>query len=216
MKLIVVKPESVARGSAFQFSNQIINALREDKELGVVGFGNATALACMAVQLSSNLARVSPEEIALDYLGAPSLGIGAVVIALSKETNVDLPKKVRELDAKLNLDFSREGQIIVISRNLSPDQVVPMSLAKLAKSDYLKITAAGVAINRAVPLALELARGDIAKFPIGIELVALETIELRGETGTVEGTSMQIYLKKGVKTVYTPKHRGIMKMLETG
>ena len=215
MKLIVIKPETVARGSAFQFSNQIINAIREDKELAVVGFGNATALACMAVQLSSNLAKVSPREISLDYVGAPTLGIGAVVIALDKETPIDWQKKAQELDGKMNLDFSREGQIIVISKNLSADQIIPMSLSKLSKSNYLKITAAGVAINRAVPLALELAKGDIAKFPIGVELVVLATIELKGETGTVEGTSMQIYLRKGIKTAYTPKHREIMKMLQT-
>jgi hypothetical protein len=215
MKLMVIKPEDVARGSAFQFSNEIINTLREDRELAVVGFGNAVALACMAVQLSSNLANVSAKEISLDYVGAPALRIGAVMVVLGRDGAVPWERKGQELDSKMKLDFSREGQIIVISKNLSPDQVVPLSLAKLARSDYLKITAAGVAINRAVPLALELSKGNIARFPIGIELVILTTIEMKKEAVPIQGTGMQIYLRKGAYTTYSPKHKEILKLLET-
>ncbi|NWG10449.1 hypothetical protein HXY33_01670 [Candidatus Bathyarchaeota archaeon] len=214
MKLILVKPEDVAKGSAYHFSNEIINELRREKELCVVGFGNAIALSCMAVQLSSNIANVSVKEMSLDYIGAPALNIGGVVIVLGKEREVDWEKKKKELDRKMKLDFSRDGQLIVISKHLSPDQVIPLSLSKLAKSELLKITATGTAINRAALLALELTKGNIAKEPIGIELVALSTIELKTESTTVQGTGIEIYLRKGIQTAYTSKHKEILKILE--
>lgn len=214
MQPILIKPEDVARGSAYHFSNQIINSLRTEKELCVVGFGNALALTCMAVQVSSNIANVSIKELSLDYIGATALGIGGVIIVLDKEHEIDWKKKKEAIDGTMKLDFTREGQIIVMSKNLSTDQVIPLSLSKLAKSELLKITATGVAINRAALLALELTKGNIAKEPIGIELVALTTIEFKMESRIEQITGMEIYLRKGIQTAYTQKHKDILKMLE--
>jgi hypothetical protein len=214
MKLILIKPEDVIKGSSYHFSDQIINGLRTDKELHVVGFGNAIALACMAVQVSSNIANVSVKELSLDYIGAPALGIGGIIIILNKEHEINWNQKKEILDEKMKLDFSRDGQLIVISRQLSGDQVIPLSLSKLAKSELLKITATGAAINRAALLALELTKGNIAREPIGIELAVLSTIQFGTGPTSVQGTGIEIYLKKGVRTVYTPKHKEILKMLE--
>jgi hypothetical protein len=214
LKLILIKPEDVAKGSAYHFSDRIINGLRTEKELCIVGFGNAIALACMAVQVSSNIANVSIKELSLDYIGAPALGIGGVIIVLDKEHEVDWNKKKKALDDKMRLDFSRDGQLIVISKQLSSDQVIPLSLAKLAKSELLKITAAGAAINRAALLALELTKGNIAKESLGIELVTLSTIDFKIESTTEQVTGMEIYLRRGIQTTYTPKHKEVLKMLE--
>jgi len=214
MKLILVKPEDVAKGSAYHFSHEIINELRREKELCVVGFGNAIALSCMAVQLSSNIANVSVKEMSLDYIGAPALRIGGIIIVLGKGREIDWEKKKKELEKEMRLDFSRDGQLIVISKHLSPDQVIPLSLSKLAKLELLKITATGTAINRAALLALELTKGNIAKETIGIELVGLSTIEFKTESTTVQSTGIEIYLRKGIQTAYTSKHKEILKILE--
>jgi len=214
MKLILIKPEAVERGGAYRFSDQIINGLRTEKELSVVGFGNAIALTCMAVQVSSNIANVSIRELSLDYIGAPALQIGGVIVILDKERVVDWNQKKKALDEKMKLDFSREGQIIVISQKLSADQVVPLSLSKLARSELLKITATGTAINRATLLALELTKGNIAKECVGIELVTLSTVEFRKESRVEQITGIEIYLRKGIQTAYTPKHKEVLKMLE--
>lgn len=214
MELILIRPEDVAKGSAYHFSDQVINMIRTEKEFTVVGFGNAIALACMAVQVSSNIANVSVKEISLDYIGAQALGIGGIIIVLGKEGEIDWSQKKKALDEKMKLDFTRDGQLIVISRKLSTDQVIPLSLAKLSKSELLKIMATGPAINRAALLALELTKGNIAREPIGIELVTLSTIELKTDSGRVQATGIEIYLRKGVTTVYTQKHREILKLLE--
>jgi len=179
-----------------------------------VGFGNGTALACMAVQISSSIANVFIKEMSLDFISSPALRIGAVFFVLGKERAVDWEKRKKEFDDKMKLDFSRDGQLIVVSRDLTPDKAIPLSLSKLARSEMLKIMAAGSAINRAVSLALELAKGDIAKEPIGIEFVVLSTIRFKIENADVQGTGIEIYLRKGVQTVYTPKHKEITKMLQ--
>lgn len=214
MKLIIIKPEDLSKGSAYHFSDRIINELRTEKEISVVGFGNAIALSCMAVQLSSNIANVVIKGISFDYIGPPALSIAGVIIVLGKDLGVDWNKTKKELDEKMKLDFGPEGQLLVVSKQLSPNQVIPMSLSKLAKSELLKITAAGTAINRAAMLALELTKGNIAKHPVGIELITLSTIEFKTESGTVQGTGIEIYLRKGIQTRYTPKHKEILKMLE--
>ncbi len=114
----------------------------------------------------------------------------------------------------MKLNFDPDGQLIVISKSLSPDEIVPLCLSKLAKSALLKITAAGVSINRAASLALELTRGNIAKEPIGIRLLNLTTIQFqKGESKEI-GTRIEIFLEKGIQTLYSEKHKQIMKLLE--
>jgi len=214
MKLILIKPEDVEKGGVYRFSDQIINGLRTEKELAVVGYGNAIALTCMAVQVSSNIANVSIRELSLNYIGAPALRIGGIVAILDKERAIDWNKKKKALDEKMKLDFSREGQIVVISRKLSADQVIPLSLSKLTRSGLLKITATGTTINRAALLALELAKGNIAKEGAGIELVTLSTVDFKTESGVEQITGIEIYLRKGIQTVYSRKHNDVLKMLE--
>ena len=214
MKLILIRPENLSKGSAHQFSDQIINELRKEKELSVVGFGNASSLACMAVQISSSIANVSISELSLDYIGAPSLGISGVFFVLDKESRIDWEKEKRKLESEMNLTFDRDGQLIIISKKLPPDKMMPLCLSKLARSELLKIAASGSSINRATSLALELTRGDITKEPVGINLVTLSTVEFQVETTTFQGTGIDIYLKKAIQTTYSEKHRQILKMLE--
>jgi len=203
----------VGRGKAHHFSDQIINELRREKELGVIGFGNAISLACMAVQISSSIANVSISELSLDYIGPPTLGISGVLFILSKESKVDWGEKKEGLESKMNLTFERDGQLVIISKNLSPDKMIPLCLSKLTKSELLKITAVGTSINRLASLTLELTKGDIAKEPVGIELVTLSTITFETEPKAFVATSLEVYLKRGIHTTYSKKHKEILKML---
>ena len=216
MKLILIRPEDLGKGSAYHFSDQIINGLRKEKELSVVGFGNAISLACMAVQISSSIANVSIRELSLDYVSAPTLGISGVFFILDKESKVDWEEEKGKLESKMKLTFDRDGQLIIVSKKLSPEKMIPLSLSKLARSELLKITATGTSINRAASLALELTKGDITKEVVGIKLVTLATVEFKVGTATFAGTSMEIYLKKGIQTTYSQKHKQILKTLEKG
>lgn len=214
MNLILIRPENLGRGSAYHFSDQIINGLRKEKELSVVGFGNAISLACMAVQISSRIANVSISELSLDYIGAPTLGISGVFFILGKESKVDWEKEKKRLESNMKLTFDRDGQLIVISQKLLPDKMIPLCLSKLARSELLKITAAGISINRAASLTLEITKGDIAKESVGIKLITLSTLKFEEESKTFLGTGMEIYLKKGIHTTYSKKHKQMLKMLE--
>jgi len=214
MDLVLIRPEDLGRGAAYRFSDQIVNGLRKERELAVVGFGNAISLACMAVQISSGIANVSIGELSLDYIGAPSLAISGVFFVLDKESRVNWEEEKKKIDDKMKLDFSRDGQLVVVSRRLSPEKMVPLCLAKIARSGLLKIAARGISINRAVSLALEIARGNIAKEPVGITLVTLSTVTLRREDTEAFATAMEIYLHKGVQTVYTAKHKEVLEKLE--
>jgi len=214
MELILIKPEDLAKGSAYRFSGQIINGLRKEKELSVVGFGNAISLACMAVQISSSIANVSVSELSLDYIGSPKLAISGIFFILDKESKINWDEKKVNVESKMKLNFERDGQLVVVSKKLSPDEIMPLCLSKLAKSDLLKITGAGVSISRAVSVALELTKGNIAKEPWGIKLVTLSTVPFKVEETTVFGTGIEIFLEKGSQTCYTEKHKQILKMLE--
>lgn len=213
MELILIRPEDLGKGRAHRLSDQIINGLRTEKELALVGFGNAVSLACMAVQISSSIANVSIGEMSLDYIGAPSLRISGVFFILEKESKVNWEEEKRKLDDGMKLDFARDGQLVIVSRKLSPDKMVPLCLSKIARSSLLKIAAAGISMNRAASLALELAKGDISKEPIGIRLVTLSTLTFKREDTEIPATSMEIYLEKGHRTVYTKKHEEILRRL---
>jgi len=214
MRPILIRPENLGKGSAYHYSDQIINGLRTEKELSVIGFGNAISLGCMAVQISTRIANVYINELSLDYVGAPALGISGVFFVLGKKSKVDWEEEKRKLESKMKLTFEHEGQLIVVSRKLSPDKMVPLCLSKLARSESLKITAAGTSINRAASLTLELTKGDITKEPVGIRLVTLSTIEFEAEPKKTLGTGMEIYLKKGACTTYSEKHKQILRMLQ--
>ncbi len=214
MMLILLKPEDLGKGAAYHFSDRIINGLRKEKELAVVGLGNAVSLACMAVQIASNIANVCINELSLDYIGSPSLGIGGIFFGLDKESTIDWDQQRKDIESRMKLDFSPEGQFVIVSKKLPPDKIMPLCLSKLAKSELLRIAATGTSINRAVSLALEITKGNIAKEPIGIILVTLSTLKHKIEGGEVLATSIDIYLKRASPTAYTKKHKEIAKMLE--
>lgn len=214
MTMLLIKPELLEKGSAIRFSDQIINILRKEDELFVVGIGDAISLASMAVQRSTSLARVFVDELSLGYIGSPKLGLGGVFVVIGKEPKRDWEKEKTDLEKEMNLSFDRNGQLIVISRNLLPEKTIPLCLSKLLEADSLKISATGISINRAVSIVLELTDGTIAPYELCIPLVSLSTIKyVVGENTDVE-TAMDIFLKKGKKASHSKKHEQMLKELQ--
>jgi hypothetical protein len=214
MTLFLIKPESVEKGSVYSFSGQIINELRRQEELCVVGIGSAISLASMAVQRSCSIAKIAINELSLNYIGSPTLGLGGVFLVLNKESKRNWDSEKKKLEKGMKLSFERDGQLIIVSRNLLPEEVIPLCLSKLAKSELLKISATGNAINRAALIALELTKGDIARDELGIELVTLSTVEFEISKTNIPETAMDIFIRKGAKTFYSKKHEEILKILE--
>jgi DNA-binding protein len=216
LELLLIKPEEMEKGSVHTFSEQIINGLRKEKELAVVGVGNAMSLACKAVQRSSNISKVAIDELSLDYLGSPTLGLGGVFFILNKESRKNWDSEKEKIEKKMKLNFEPDGQLVVVTKNLMMEKIIPLCLSKLSQSEALKISATGTTINRAVLVALELTRGDIAKDVWGIELVALSTVKFpapAGESSVLE-TAIDIFIRKNLKISYSEKHRQIIKLLQ--
>lgn len=214
-ELLIIKPDDVQKGSTYKFSDQIINMLRKEQEIFVVGMGSAISLASTAVSRTTNIAKVSIAEVMIDYIGAPKLGIGGVFFVLNRETEIDWEARKKELEKNMNLTFSKGGQLLIISNDLPPERAIPLALSRIAEKGSLKISAAGTAINREVPIALELTKGDIAKEELGVALVVVFTVQFkRGEVTTPE-TVMEIFINKGKKAL-TKKHEQILKLLTSG
>ena len=115
----------------------------------------------------------------------------------------------------MNLSFDRTGQLLVVSNNLPAERAIPMALSRIAESGCLKISAAGTAINREVPIALELTKGDIAKDELTVALVVVFSAKFTRDGVTVPETVMEIFISKG-KTHPSKKHDLIMKLLTSG
>jgi hypothetical protein len=170
----------------------------------------------MAVLRAISLTRGAISEISLDYIGSPKLGLAGVFVVINKESKRDIVSEARELEKGMKLSFERDGQLLVVSNTLSPDTAIPLALSRLAASDCLKISASGTAINREVPIALELTKGGIARNELGIILTSVCTVQFKINDKTVPETSMEIFIKKGCTTQVTKKHDQIMKMLISG
>lgn len=214
MTLLLIRPELLEKGSAFKFSDQIINILRKEDELFVVGVGNAMSLACMAVQRSTSLARAFVDELSLSYIGSPKLGLGGVFVVIGKEPKRDWEKERKDLEKGMNLSFDRNGQLIVISKQLLPEKTFPLCLSKLQEADSLKVSATANSINRAVSIVLELTEGTIAPYELCIPLVSLSTVKFVVEKDTILETAMDIFVKKGKKAPYSKKHEQMLRDLQ--
>lgn len=217
-ELVTIRPEDVASGKASFYSDLIINKMARVEALDVVGLSNAISLACSAVRMSSSVARIYIEELCLDYIEIPVLGkFSGAFFSLGRAQEVDWDSKKAEIEKNLKLDFELKGQLVVVSKNLPTDKMIPLCLWKLARSDRLKIMAAGYWINSAAALALEITKGEISKDPIGVELMTLSTQTIgEQEPRPKLSTGLEIFLKKGQPTQYSKKHKAVLSELLKG
>ena len=189
--------------------------MKTTEELDLIGISNAISLACSSVQASSRIASIYVEEVCLDYIPISVLGkVGGIFFLLSRKPTVDWESKKTEIEKGMTLDFTKEGQLVVVSRKLSPEQMIPLCLSKLSKSAKLKIMSSGFFMNRVATLALEVTKGGISKGPVAIELITLSTFEVETPDGLKTTTALEIHLKSGEKTKYTKRHLKNLSLLK--
>jgi len=214
-QIIFIRPEDIGKGRGFFYSDKIINEMRSAKELEVIGISNAMSLACSAVQMSSEIAAVYVKEMCLDYIPLPILQkVGGVFFTLSQQPGVDLDARKTSIEEGMKLSFDRDGQLVVVSKSLSPEKMVPLSLWKLSRAERLKLMASGRLINRAATLALEITKGSISKDPVAIELMVLSSIRFETPEGEKSATTLEIFLRKGITPTCTQRHRKVLSELK--
>lgn len=210
----MIKPQDITL-KVSEFSEKVVQNLMQAEEFDVIGLGDGIFLACSAVNIATDIANAHVNELSADSLGVPVLGnIDAIFITVGREAKLDIAKRVEEEEKGMVLTTERDGQIIAVRRGARTEALVHLCLIKLSRFDKLKIVAAASAINDAVHLALQIAKGPVAKEPVGIALINLYTITAR-EDPQKKMTAASIYLRKGYKGEYSKRHQDLIKKLRT-
>jgi len=214
--LILIKPSDVLDRSSTSFSEKIISSIMSDGQIDVVGLGTSIFLACSAVNISTDIANVHIHEVTLDYIEFPFLGKSEVIIFTLKNAPRGKHTQVmaKELNEKMKLTTERDGQLIVISRRQTIERTVQMCLWKLINFERIKLMAGGSAINNAIRTALVLAKGNISKQPLFIELISLEKFYRSRGDQTKPITGIHIYIKKG-KEKESSKHKKLLASIKS-
>jgi hypothetical protein len=186
----------------------IISGIMETGSVSVVGVGDAMFLACSAINMATEIAKVYIDDLEIAPIEIPALGRVSVVSAhLSQKLAGDYDTLAHQEDVGMT-----EEQTISVSRASTPERLVTISLLRLAKFDKIRIAAAGGSINDAIALALKLADGQISKEAVGIKLFHLHSIIMRNDP-TKSIAAVSIYLQKGVTTRYTKRQAELLKSL---
>lgn len=213
---IIIKPEDLSTKDVTFFSQQIIRSMIKYEELDVIGISSAIFLACSAVNVSTNIANIYVNSLSLDYIDIPVIGkFEGSFFVLSREPKIDWTAERQKLDKEMKLTIEPDGQLVVVSRRVSPEKMITICLWKLSKFDLVKIIAAGTAINNAVAVALQVARGGISKEPVALRLVTLTTVPSKETTPPKPVTGIEIYLQKGMETTYDKRHLKILEKVKT-
>jgi len=188
----------------------IISGILETGSVSVVGVNDAIFLACSAINMATEIAKVHVDDIDISPLEVPAFGKVAVVSAhLSQKQAGDYAILAQQEDVAMT-----EEQTVSVSRASTPERLITISLLRLAKFDKIKIAAAGGSINDAIVLALKLTGGQISKEAVGIKLFHLYSIIMRNDP-TKSIAAVSIYLEKGVTTRYTKRQTELLKSLST-
>ncbi|MCW4000515.1 MAG: hypothetical protein NWE93_09770 [Candidatus Bathyarchaeota archaeon] len=191
----------------------IICGIMDAGEVNVVGLGDSMFLACSAINMASEIAKVYVDDIDIAALEFPSLGrVPAVSAHLSQKTAGDYTALAEAEDKKL-ADVTE--QTISVSRASTLERLITICLLRLARFEEVKIVAAGGSINDAIALALKLTGGAISRDEVGIKLFHLHSIIMRNDP-TKSIAAVSIYLQKGVTARYTKRQSELLKKLEMG
>ena len=210
---MIIRPQDLSL-RVNELSEKIIYGIMRNPEVEILGLNSAVFLACSAVNMATDIANVTVNEICLDYVKIPIFGeFEAILIKVGKKPTVDRKKRVKEEEKGMILSTGREGQIVAVRREERIERVVTLCLLRFQSIDKIKIIAAGRAINDAVSLALKLTEGEVAKEPVAINFIDLYTI-LSREDPTKKITGISIYLEKGRKTDRPAWHGKFIKKLK--
>lgn len=215
--VIIVRPEDISSRSIMSISDQIIQALIRGDTIDVIGISSAVSVACSSVSRAKELANVNVVHASIDYLELPVVGkFEAIFFRLSRRpAEVPIESVMKQLDSKMNLSFTPEGQAVSVPKRERPERLTSIALSKLQRFPIVKILAAGAAINSGVYVALQVARSGISKQPIAIDLVGLSSVESKfPSVGKV--ASLEIYLVKGKETKYSDAHKQMLDRVKSG
>ncbi len=206
-KIILLQPVD-ASAKTTDVVEGIIADIMETGEVNVVGLNDSLFLACAAINMATEIAKVYVDDIDIAQIEVPTLGkVAAVSAHLSQKQAGDYAALATLEDKKIS-DVGE--QTISVSRQATLERLLTICLLRLAKFDEVKIVAAGGSINDAVALALKLTSGQISKDPVGIKLFHLYSIIMRNDP-TKSIAAVSIYLQKGVTTRYTKRQSTVLK-----
>jgi hypothetical protein len=210
-KIIVIQPAD-ASSKITDVVEGIISGIMEDGEVSVVGLNDSMFLACSALNMTTEIAKVYVDDIDIASIDMPVLGkVSAVSAHLSQKQAGDYSVLAEQEDKGMT---EVAEQTISVSRAATLERLLTISLLRLAKFDKVKIVAAGGSINDAIALALKLINGQISKDPVGIKLFHLYSIIMRNDP-TKSIAAVSIYLQKGVTTRYTKRQSTVLKEIST-
>ncbi len=192
---------------------KIISGILESGEVNIVGVGDGIFLACSAVNMATEIAKVYLNDLFIGSLEAPAHAkTSAISMLLGQKQLSDYPKLAEQEEKSMQ---EIEEQTISVSRASTMERLLTISLLRLAKFDEIRIVAAGGSINDAVSLALRLSEGQISKDQLGTKLVHLYSIKMRNDPSkSIAATS--IFLQKGLSAIYSKRQRDLLKKLEGG
>ena len=209
-KLILLQPAD-ASAKTTDVVEAIIADIMEAGEVNVVGLNDSLFLACSAINMATEIAKVYVIDIA--SLQIPPVGkISAVSAHLSQKQAGDYSALAQQEDKAMS---EVAEQTISVSRAATMERLLTISLLRLAKFDEIKIVAAGGSIDDAISLALKLVDGKISKDAVGIKLFHLYSIVMRNDPAK-SIAAVSIYLEKGVTTRYTKRQSELLKKIESG
>ncbi len=191
----------------------IISGIMAEGEVNVVGINDSMFLACSAINMATEIAKVYVDDIDIAALDFPTAGKAAAVsVHLSQKQAGDYAALAEAEDKKMS---DAGEQTISVSRASTMERLLTISLLRFAKFDEVKIVAAGGSINDSIALALKLAGGEISKDAVGIKLFHLHSIIMRNDPAK-SIAAVSIFLQKGITTRYTKRQSELLKKLETG
>ena len=210
-KVVAVRPSDVQMKTT-DVVEEIISGIMEKGAVDVVGMGDGIFLACSAVNMATEIAKVYVDDLCIGSLELPAEGkTSAFLVHLGQEQICDYAK-LAEQEEKALQDL--EEQTISVSRAATMERLLTISLLRLAKFDEIRIVAAGGSINDAVSLALRLTTGQISKDPVGIKLLHLYSIRMRNDP-TKSIAAASIFLQKGLSAIYSKRQSDLFKKAET-
>jgi hypothetical protein len=211
-KIIVLQPAD-ASAKITDVVEAIISGIMETGEVNVVGINDSMFLACSAINMATEIAKVYVDDIDIAPVQMPVIGKVSVISAHLSQKQAGDYSRLAEQEEKKLADVGE--QTISVSRASTMERLVTITLLRLAKFDEVKVVAAGGSINDAIALAMKLSGGQLSKDSVGVKLFHLYSIIMRNDP-TKSIAAVSIYLQKGVSARYTKRQSEVLKKLETG
>jgi DNA-binding protein len=209
-RIILLKPTD-ASAKITDVVESIVTDVLAVGEVNIVGLNGSMFLVCSAINMASEIAKIHVDDIDIASIEVPSLGnVEAVSAHLSQKEAGDYATLAEVEDKSLTNVLE---QTVSVSRTVTFERLLTISLLRLAKFDKIKIVAAGGSINDAIALALKLVNGQITKEAIGVKLFHLHSITMRNDP-TKSIAAVSIYLEKGITPRYTKRQCIVLNEVE--